>query len=163
VFPFALASNPLSSEIIMTEVTWAARTMRDAIHEARAARAAQARALTVSAVDPDNSASSMNSMAASPEDPYPHLDNPPATCPVCHTTTNAGMLIDVTPLPASVRGAADFACDSCYELWITKGIITREALAAALGAPEDALAEVRAYDARVMRYRHAPRPPQMER
>jgi hypothetical protein len=77
------------------------------------------------------------------------LENPVARCP-CGRETNADMLVDVRPVPATVKAKighpdAEYLCDGCRERLFREGHVTREVFFSHLGAPPAVLERIRAY------------------
>lgn len=130
-------------------MSWTPRTKRDAIHEARARRAAHAAPAIMAGPDATPERSGPPPSTPTADDPYPGLDNPPAVCDKCRRVTTADMLHEVQSLPASVRGGAHvvYWCDACRERAFWEGAIDRVVYYQALGAPPDVLERVRAYAA----------------
>jgi hypothetical protein len=74
--------------------------------------------------------------------------NPLAQCQ-CGRRTNADMMLDLRPLPPSIRKevvavghVADFACDACSERWFRTGVVSRVEVFTSLGAPPEVMAKI---------------------
>lgn len=74
-------------------------------------------------------------------------DNPLVRCG-CGRSVSADMMLDVRPLPSSVRGSREWACDGCMETIFRAKLSTREDFYRALGAPPELIAKAALRDAK---------------
>lgn len=59
----------------------------------------------------------------------------------CGRSVPAFALVDVTRIPASVRGKQRWACDACWSAWLRDRKLTRVGWLRALGAPARVVAD----------------------